>query len=494
MPCSFNPGPRDRSPGPNRRRRRPIPAWIVAIAAAVLSIHAAGVGLCDDAARVPNIVLIMADDHAAHALGCYGSRINRTPNLDRLAREGMRFANCFCTNSICAPSRAVILTGRYSRLNGVRDNRKAFDGSQVTFPKLLQQAGYQTALIGKWHLKSPPTGFDYWSVLPGQGRYRDPVLLEMGRRRQYRGYVTDVITDLCIKWLKQQGGGRPFCLLYHHKAPHANWEPDPKHARLYEDRDIAEPDTLFDDFATRTGAIRTHTLTLDANFTQRHRRSDPPESLQGADLRRSVYQRFIKDYLRCIASVDENVGRLLRYLDDAGLARDTVVIYTSDQGFFLGDHGMYDKRFMYEESLRMPLLVRYPRRVAPGSVAESMVLNLDFAPTLLDLAGAPIPREMQGRSFVPVLRGKTPADWRRSMYYRFYESAYGVGPHHGIRTDRYKLIHFLYGDSGWELYDLKADPRELLNIYERPDSAAVVARLKTEMKRLQQQVGDPGDP
>ncbi len=472
-------------------RRRPIDAWITVVVATFLLMGTTGVGLCDDSARGPNIVFIMADDHAAQALSCYGSKINRTPNLDRLAREGMRFANCFCTNSICAPSRAVILTGRYSHLNGVRDNCIAFDGSQVTFPKLLQQAGYRTALIGKWHLKSSPTGFNYWNVLPGQGRYHDPVFVDMGRRRKYDGYVTDVITDLSIDWLKQQDGKRPFCLLYHHKAPHANWEPDAKHARLYTDRDIAEPDTLLDDFATRTEAIRTHTLTLDMNFMQRHRHPELPRPLEGAELRRWVYQRFIKDYLRCIASVDENVGRLLKYLDDAGLARNTIVIYTSDQGFFLGEHGMYDKRFMYEESLRMPLLVRYPRWVAPGSVAEPMVLNLDFAPTLLDLAGAPIPSEMQGRSFAAILQGETPTDWRRSMYYRFYESAYGAGPHHGIRTDRYKLIHFLYGDYGWELYDLKIAPRELRNIYDSPDSAALVARLKVEMQRLQRQVGDP---
>ena len=442
------------------------------------------------AADRPNLLLIMSDDHAAHALSCYGSRINNTPNLDRLARQGMRFANCFCTNSICAPSRAVILTGKYSHLNGVRDNRKPFDGSQTTFPKLLQEAGYRTAIVGKWHLKSPPTGFDYWNVLPGQGRYHDPDFIEMGSRRKYPGYVTDVITDLCIRWLKQRDPDRPFCLLYHHKAPHGNWEPDAKHARLYDDADIPEPATLFDDYHSRTGAIRTHTLTVDDNLYGRHYRASPPEHLQGPERRRWVYQRYIKDYLRCIASVDENVGRMLDYLEEAGLAAGTVVIYTSDQGFFLGDHGLYDKRFMYEHSLRMPLLVRYPPLVEAGSVADAIVLNLDFGPTLLELAGVPIPPEMQGRSFRPILGGETPAGWRTSMYYRFYEPAYGVGPHYGIRTDRYKLIHFLYGDRGWELFDLATDPNELNNIYDQPQLAGLVQELKAELQRLRKQYGD----
>jgi len=445
------------------------------------------------AADRPNILFIMSDDHAAHALTCYGSRINRTPHLDRLAREGLRFANCFCTNSICAPSRAVILTGRYSHCNGVPDNRRPFDGSQTTFPKLLQESGYQTAIVGKWHLKSPPTGFDYWNVLPGQGRYHNPEFLEMGRRRKYQGYVTDVITDLCLKWLKDRDPGRPFCLLYHHKAPHGNWEPDAKHARLYEEADVPEPATLFDDYTTRTGAIRNHTLTVDRNLYRRHYGADPPAQLREPDQRRWVYQRYIKDYLRCVASVDENVGRVLDYLDETGLAKNTVVLYTSDQGFFLGDHGLYDKRLMYEHSLRMPLLVRWPAGIQAGSVAEAIVLNLDFGPTLLDLAGVPVPERMQGRSFRAILGGETPADWRTSMYYRFYEPAYGVGPHYGVRTRRYKLIHFQYGDNGWELFDLATDPDELNNLYQEPESAAVVAELKAELERLQRQYGDNQD-
>jgi len=441
----------------------------------------------------PNIVFIMADDHASHAMSCYGSKINQTPHIDRLAKEGMRFDNCFCTNGICAPSRAVILSGRYSHLNGVRDNREPFDGGQVTFPKLLQQAGYRTAMIGKWHLKSDPTGFDYWNILPGQGRYNDPLFLDMGQRRQYDGYVTDIITDLAIDWLKQQDDEQPFCLLCHHKAPHSNWTPDAKHAQLWSDRDIPEPATLMDDFATRSQVLHTSTLLLDRNYLKRHPQPNEPADLDGPALRPWVYQRFIKDYLRCIVSVDENVGRLLRYLDESGKARDTIVIYTSDQGFFLGDHGMYDKRLMYEESLRMPLLVRYPRGIAPGSVVDSMVLNLDFAPTLLDLAGVPAASEMQGRSFAPILKGERPNDWRHSIYYRFYEDAYGVGPHLGVRTDRYKLIHYLYGDGGWELYDLKSDPREMENICARPELAEVVARLKGEMQRLRQQYNDEAD-
>ena len=443
--------------------------------------------------NAPNIIYIMADDHTSQAISCYGSKINQTPNIDRLAKEGMRFSNCFCTNSICAPSRAVILSGRYSHLNGVRDNREVFDGSQVTFPRLLQKAGYRTAMIGKWHLKSDPTGFDHWNILPGQGRYNNPEFLEMGQRRQYDGYVTDIITDLAIAWLKEQDNERPFCLLCHHKAPHANWTPNAKHAQLFADRDIPEPATLQEDLASRTKAVQETTLMLDRNYLKRHPQPNEPVTLDGPALRPWVYQRFIKDYLRCIVSVDENVGRLLQYLDESGKARDTIVIYTSDQGFFLGEHGMYDKRLMYEEPLHMPLLIRYPGRIAPGSVAEAIVLNLDFAPTLLDLAGVPAPKEMQGRSFAPILQGKTPDDWRPTMYYRFYEAQYGVGPHLGVRTDRYKLIHFLYGDCGWELYDLKADPQEMVNLYNRPESAETVARLKAEIERLQRQYDDQAE-
>jgi len=389
----------------------------------------------------PNIIFIMADDHAAHAMSCYGSKINKTPNLDRIANEGMRFENSFCTNSICAPCRAVILTGKYSHLNGVIDNRKTFDGSQQTFPKLLQKAGYKTAMIGKWHLKTDPTGFDYWNILPGQGVYYNPAMKEMGQQKKYTGYVTDIITDHVLKWLKSFKANEPFCLMYHHKAPHRRWEPGPKHLTMYDDVTIPEPDNLFDDYANRGRAAKEQDMSIAKTMTENDLKLTPtrknltPEqkrlwdaaygpkneafkkaNLQGKDLIRWKYQRYIKDYLRCIASVDDNVGRVLDYLDESGLAENTIVVYTSDQGFYLGDHGWFDKRFMYEESLRMPLLVRYPGEVKAGSVSDEIVLNLDFGATFLDFAGVPVPADMQGESIRKVLQGKTPRNWRKSMY------------------------------------------------------------------------------
>ena len=467
----------------------------------------------------PNIIFIMADDHASHALSCYGSKINKTPNLDRLAKEGMRLYNCFCTNSICAPSRAVILTGKYSHINGVIDNRVKFDGSQQTFPKLLQKAGYETAVIGKWHLKSKPTGFDYWNILVGswgQGEYFDPLFSENGKKRKTKGYVTDIITDFSIDWLKGRKGDRPFCLLYQHKAPHRNWQPDAKHAKMYDGLDIPEPATFNDDYKTRTDAARQQEMTIEHHLTPGDLKVKPPENLAGEKLakwnRKGVhgeywspsteltgpalkkwkYQRYIKDYLRCIASIDDNVGRMLDYLDTAGLAENTIVIYTSDQGFYLGDHGWFDKRFMYEESLRMPLLVRYPRQIRASTVNDDIVLNLDFAPTLLDFAGVSKPADMQGRSFRPVLQGRAPADWRKSMYYHYYEYPgwHAVKRHYGVRTKRYKLIHFYYDIDAWELYDLQKDPNELNNLYDVPAYADTVKKLKAELRRLRNQFGD----
>ncbi|MHC4637712.1 MAG: sulfatase family protein [Planctomycetota bacterium] len=444
----------------------------------------------------PNIIFIMADDHASHALSCYGSRINTTPNLDRIAREGMRFNNCFCTNSICAPSRAVILTGKYSHLNGVIDNRKRFDGTQQTFPKLLRKAGYQTAMIGKWHLKSEPTGFDYWNVLPGQGDYHNPAFIEMGQKKKHTGYVTDIITDFSIDWLKGRKSSKPFLLMCHHKAPHRSWEPDDKHSSLYEDIDIPTPDTFNDDYQGRSRAAHEQEMTIERHLEKRDLKVKPPEGLKGAELKMWKYQRYIKDYLRCIASVDDNVGRLLDYLDKSGLAENTVVIYTSDQGFYLGDHSWFDKRFMYEESLRMPFLVRYPKEIKAGSVNEDIALNLDFAPTFLDFAGAAAALEMQGRSLRPLMKSRPPSDWRTSMYYHYYEypGAHQVKRHYGVRTREYKLIHFYYDIDAWELYDLKKDPDELKNVYEDPRYSKVVRELKAELARLRKKYGDSDDP
>jgi len=464
----------------------------------------------------PNIIFIMTDDHASHALSCYGSKINKTPNLDRLAKEGMLFENSFCTNSICAPCRAVILTGKYSHINGVIDNRKKFDGTQQTFPKLLQKAGYETAMIGKWHLKSDPTGFDYWNVLPGQGLYYNPVMREMGERKKYTGYVTDIITDHCLKWLKERRADKPFCLMYHHKAPHRRWEPGPKHLTMYDDVTMPEPDNLFDDYSNRGRAAKEQDMSIEKTMDKIDLKLVAPRNLnseqknfwdaayepkneafrkanlKGKDLVRWKYQRYIKDYLRCIASVDDNVGRLLDYLDESGLARNTIVFYTSDQGFYLGDHGWFDKRFMYEESLRMPLLARYPKEIKAGSVNEDIVLNLDFGPTFLDFAGVGKPDDMQGGSIRRVLRGKTPRDWRTSMYYHYYEypAVHSVKRHYGVRTQRYKLIHFYHDIDEWELYDLRKDPREMKNVYDDAAYADIIKDLKAELKRLRDELKD----
>lgn len=448
--------------------------------------------------RRPNILFIMSDDHAAHALSCYGSRINTTPHLDRLATEGMRFDNCFCTNSICAPSRATILTGTYSHVNGVRTLDDKLDGALLTFPQLLRRAGYQTAIIGKWHLghgaPHDPTGFDYWNVLPGQGAYHDPTLIEAGGRHVHPGYVTDVITDLSLGWLRDRDPERPFLLMCHHKAPHRPWEPDDRHAHLYEDVHIPQPPTFDDDYRHRARAAAAARMRVDRDLGERDLKAPLPD-LPPAELKDWKYQRYIKDYLRCVASIDDNVGRLLAYLDAEGLAADTLVVYTSDQGFFLGDHGWYDKRFFYEESLRMPMLVRYPRGVAAGSVARRFALNVDFAPTFLEYAGLAVPHAMQGRSLGPLLRGEDPAGWQRSMYYRYFMhlAHHNVYAHYGVRTERHKLIYYYENEpepAEWELFDLERDPAELHSVHADPAYAPVAAELRAELHRLRAEVGD----
>jgi len=456
----------------------------------------------------PNILFIMSDDHASHAMSCYGSRINETPNLDRIAEEGMRFENCFCTNSICTPSRATILTGTYNHVNNVTTLASKLDGRLLTFPKLLQACGYQTAIIGKWHLGHggihDPTGFDYWNVLPGQGLYHNPEMIEMGREKVFRGYATDIITDLSLEWLRNRDSSRPFCLMCHHKAPHRPWEPDEKHARMYESVEIPEPETFDDDYSNRAAAAAEAKMRIDRDLTLTDLKQPVPEGLSPEEEKRWKYQRYIKDYLRCVASVDDNVGRMLDYLDEEGLTEDTIVIYTSDQGFFLGDHGWYDKRFMYEESLRMPFIIRYPREIVPGTVNTNMILNVDFAPTFLDYAGVDIPEQMQGTSFRPLLKGQVPHGWQRSMYYRYWMhlAHHNVYAHYGVRTLRYKLIYY-YADAlgqpgaiddrrepEWELFDLEKDPYELHNVYDDPTYTDVVKELKAELRRLQDQVGD----
>ena len=456
----------------------------------------------------PNIVFIMSDDHASHAMSCYGSRINETPNLDRIANEGMRFNNCFCTNSICAPSRATILTGTYNHVNGVTTLATPIDGRQQSFIKLLGGEGYQAAVVGKWHLghggHSDPQGFDYWNVLPGQGDYHNPTMIEMGEEKQYEGYVTDIITDLSIDWLEGRDQEKPFCLMYHHKAPHRWWEPDDKHADMYEDVDIPEPETFWDDYRNRASAAREAKMRVDRDLTERDLKGPTPVGLTPEEEKKWKYQRYIKDYLRCVASVDDNVGRMLDYLDEQGLTENTIVIYTSDQGFFLGDHGWYDKRFMYEESLRMPFVIRYPKAIQAGTVSDDMILNVDFAPTFLDYAGIPVPDEFQGTSFRPVLEGDTPYEWQTSMYYRYWMhlAHHHVYAHYGVRTHKHKLIYYYadaLGQGGaiddtkepeWELFDLEKDPMEMNSVYGDPAYEDVTADLKAEMYRLQAEVND----
>ena len=481
----------------------------------------------------PNIIFIMADDHAFQAISAYGSNRNQTPNIDKLASEGMLFNNSFCTNSISAPCRAVVLTGKYSHINGHIDNSKTFDGTQTTFPKLLQNAGYQTAMIGKWHLRSSPTGFDYHNVLPGQGDYYNPVMIEMGKRKKHTGYVTNIITDFALQWLDKRDKEKPFCLMLHHKAPHRNWLPEEKYLHLYDDVEMPLPETFYDDYSTRSEAAVDQEMTigrhmhmswdlkiipedtnnlkgLERSFFNQMKRLTPEQrkawddvyepknqafkdaGLEGDELLRWKYQRYIKDYLRCIQSVDDNVGRVMKYLEDKNLVENTIIIYTSDQGFYLGEHGWFDKRFMYEESLRMPLIVRYTPEIPQGTVSDDMVLNLDFAPTFLDYAGVQIPDSIQGKSMRKVLNGKTPKKWRESIYYHYYEypGAHKVRRHYGLRTQKYKLIHFYYDIDEWEFYDLENDPNELNNLINNPGYKDIIEELKSELILKRKTLGD----
>jgi len=437
-----------------------------------------------------NILYIMSDDHAAHAISAYGSAVNKTPQIDRLAREGMRFDRVFCTNSICTPSRATILTGKYSHLNGVPVFNR-FDGSQPTVAKHLQAGGYHTGMIGKWHLGSDPTGFDEWTILPGQGVYFDPRFLDRNGSRAIKGYVTDIITDLAIEFLKNRPKDKPFFLMCHHKAPHRPWDPDDRNKALFAGKEIPEPATLRDDYATRTDAIKECRQRVLEDLNKRDTKGPPPEGLAGDALLKWKYQRYMQDYLACVQSIDDNVGRLLDWLDQNGLRENTVVFYTSDQGFFLGDHGLYDKRFMYEPSLKMPFLVRWPGVATPGSTQDALAINPDFAPTFLEIAGLAVPADMQGRSLVPLLKGERPADWRTSLYYRYYHDPgdHNTRAHYGVRTDTHKLIYFWKKDQ-WELYDLAKDPDELHNLYNDPAQKEVVEKLKQELYRLKKELKD----
>jgi arylsulfatase A-like enzyme len=506
-------------------RRNAVAALLVAVSTAIgLGPSWSGPRALASEERRPNLVFIFSDDHAYQAIGAYEDprRLIETPHIDRLAREGMRFDRCVVPNSICGPSRASVLTGKYSHLNGFYNNTNSrFDGSQATFPKLMRAAGYQTAVIGKWHLGSDPTGFDEWHILPGQGVYYNPPMIRNGRKVEHQGYVTDLITDFSLEWLRGRDKSKPFLLMCQHKAPHRSWEPAPRHLGHDHDRKYPEPPTLFDDYSGRGKAERDQDMTIEKTLTSQDlkltapprlspeqrrawdayyeprnaafRRSDP----RGKDLVRWKYQRYMHDYLGCIKAVDEGVGRLLKFLDDEDLAEDTLVVYSADQGFYLGEHGWFDKRWIFEESLRAPLLVRWPGVVRAGSTSSSLVSNIDFAETFLDAAGLPVPSEMQGRSLVPLLKGRTPSDWRTSFYYQYYEypQPHHVRPHYGVVTDRYKLVRFDRPDVDyWELFDLQDDPRELRSVYDDPANAQTVARLKGEIERLRRELKVPAEP
>lgn len=495
---------------------------ILAIALAAITLAGSSWAIAADRdkepPKQPNILFIFADDHGYQAMSCYGSKVNKTPNLDRIANEGMRFDRCFVTNSICGPSRAVILTGKYSHLNGFATNGHSFNGKQQTVSKLLQKAGYQTAVIGKWHLKTEPTGFDHYHILQGQGPYYNPAMKTPNGIVKHTGYTTEIITEEALKWLKTgRDASKPFFLMYQHKAPHRNWQPGPDYLTMYDDVTIPEPETLYDDYEGRASAAKLQKMTvakdlnandlklvpqrgLNAEQTAAWNAAYGPKNeafkkakLTGKELIQWKYQRYAKDYLRCVAAVDDQVGRVLDYLDEAGLKDNTVVIYSSDQGWYLGEHGWFDKRWMYEESFRTPFVVRWPGVVKPGSVTNAMAMNLDFASTFLQIAGAEIPSDLQGESLVPIFQGKQPTDWRDSVYYHYYEfpGAHSVRRHLGVRNERYKLIHFYQLDE-WELFDLKNDPNELKSVYDDPKYADIVNEMKTELARLKEKYGDDG--
>ena len=468
----------------------------------------------------PNILFIFSDDHAQHAISAYGSKVNKTPHLDRLAAGGARFTNSFVTNSICTPSRATLLTGQYSHLNGVPVFNR-FDGERDNVAKRLRAGGYHTGMIGKWHLGSDPTGFDRWIVLPGQGAYWNPVFLVPGHRLNIEGHCTDITGDLGIEFLETRPKDQPFFLMLHQKAPHRAWEPDERNKAKFKDVVVPEPDTLWDDYATRPAALPENEQTVANHLTRRDLKLEPPAELNamarnrwlnemptevevggrkltGKELVRWKYQRYMQDYLACVQGVDDNVGKVLDYLDQKGLSDSTIVIYTADNGWYLGDLGLYDKRFMYEPGLRTPLLVRGPG-VRPGVAPSQFVANIDLAPTFLDLAGLPIPESMQGRSLAPILRGEAPSDWRQSVYYRYYHDPghHNTRAHYGVRTATHKLIHYWKKDA-YELFDLTKDPTEQHNLLfskdeaARPEIAAKFAELKAELVRLQKQFGDEG--
>jgi arylsulfatase A-like enzyme len=482
----------------------------------------------------PNIVFILSDDHAYQAISAYGHGLNKTPNIDRIAKEGILFTRAFVTNSLCAPSRAAILTGKYGHLNGIVGNgTEKFDGSQSTFPLLLKQSGYQTAVIGKWHLNSDPVGFDSWKILPGQGHYYQPDFNDNGIPKRDTGYTTDLTTDFALDWLNQRDSSKPFCILVWEKAPHRDWFPALKYLHLFDSANIPLPSTFHDDYSTRTRAAREQKMQVNRDLTDNYDLKlhfeipDPPGRLDetwkgflsrftptqrkifeeaytkkneaffaarltGRELAAWKYRRYMQDYLSCIQSIDDNVGRLTQYLQDHHLDSNTIVIYSSDQGFYLGEHGWFDKRFMYEQSFRTPLLIKWPTVIKPGRTDSHLVMNIDLAETLLDAAGVGIPEEMQGQSILPLLKNQPTVNWRKAVYYHYYEAGaeHNVAKHIGVRSDSYKLIYF-YENNEWEFYDLQKDPEELNNVYTKPAYKKEMSEMKNTLIEMQQKYKDP---
>jgi arylsulfatase A-like enzyme len=477
-----------------------------------------------NASKRPNIIFILSDDHSTNAISAYSNRFKKiapTPNIDKIANEGAILINAFSTNAICGPSRASIITGKYSHINKYNKNFKGgnFDGSQWTYPKELQNAGYQTALVGKWHLASEPQGFDYYKyhIDHGeQGVYWDPTYNENGENVKEKGYATNITTDFALNWLQNREDEKPFCLLLQYKAPHREWSPDKKYKAIYEEQTIPLPDSFYDAYAGREKTAGDTHMTMDF-FNRRDMKltspdslsqkelnkwfdfgNDPGEivspndSLKGNALKEWKFQRYMKDYLATIKSVDDNIGRVLDYLKENNLDENTIIVYASDQGFFLGEHGWFDKRFMYEESMRMPFVIRYPKMIQPKTIVKDVVSNIDLAPTILELANVKIPKEVQGKSFVQQLKGEKDKNWRQSMYYHYYEYPFWhhVQPHYGIRTERYKLIHFYYDVDVWELYDLKKDPSELNNLINSKKYLKLIVKLKKELETLKNNYGN----
>ncbi len=484
-----------------------------------------------------NIVYIMTDDHTAQMMSCYDKTHVSTPNLDRIAQDGVKFASSYVANSLSGPSRACMITGKHSHKNGFTNNeRGVFDGTQQTMPKLMQKAGYQTALIGKWHLVTDPTGFDYWNIIPGQGDYYNPDFITMeGKRVREKGYLTNIITDKAIDWMEnKRDKEKPFILFIHHKACHRNWLPEIKYLREYEDREFQMPENFYDDYAGRPAAAAQQMEVADnwhmdlVNDNKMYKpgfktrlsggylgsvgRLDNQDraqydwfydslsvdfhkrALTGKELAEFKFQRYMRDYAKVLKSLDDNVGRTLDYLEKAGMLENTLVVYTSDQGFYMGEHGWFDKRFMYEESFSTPLVMRLPEGLkARGEITE-LVQNIDYAPTFLDIAGAEIPEDIQGVSLLPLLKGEHPKDWRKSLYYHFYEypAEHMVKRHYGVRTaDGWKLIHFYKDIDVWELYNLNDDPKEMNNLYGKPGTEKITKKLMKELNRLQVQYDDP---